>query len=148
MKKSQSKKSIYLVALSGLIILLSVLVPTSTYSQSSLPQPGSRISLNQAQQLLAGTPQAVLIDVRTQEEFNAGYIPGAFLLPNTSITTQSASQIIPALDFPVVVYCRSGARSAQATRTLMGLGYTRVYDLGPITAWTGSLATHSTTTRN
>jgi len=61
------------------------------------------------------------------------------LLPNTSINTRTAGQAIPALDTPVLVYCRSGNRSAQAARSLTALGYTRVYDLGAITAWDGDL---------
>lgn len=73
-----------------------------------------------------------LLDVRTAEEFAAGYIPGAL-----NISLQDLQQQVDRVptDKPVVVYCRSGNRSAFAARILQQAGYTEVYDLGGIIEW-------------
>ena len=127
-----------LVAFFGLIFLV---LPLGVFAQSAgaYPVTGGRVNITQARALLAAEPGTVIVDVRTAAEYNSGYIPGALLLPNTSINARSAGQAIPALDTPVLVYCRSGNRSAQAARSLAALGYSRIYDLGPITAWDGAL---------
>lgn len=78
---------------------------------------------------------AVVIDVRTDQEYRQGHIPTAILLPFDLIDAQAASAVAPSLDSPVVVYCRSGHRSMQAAQTLAELGYTDVYDFGTIDAW-------------
>jgi len=73
-----------------------------------------------------------LVDVRTAEEFNAGYIPGAI-----NINLQELQQKLNRIptDKPVIVYCRSGNRSAFAANILKQAGYTEVYDLGGIIEW-------------
>ena len=149
MQNSSNQRSVRLfLTLPLLFGILGLFLVIPSYTQTSLPQPGSRITFPQAQAILEANPEALLIDVRTQGEFDAGYIPGALLLPNTSINRQTAGQVIPTLYTPVVIYCRSGARSAQATQALLSLGYTRIYDLGPITAWRGTLATNTSSSRN
>jgi rhodanese-related sulfurtransferase len=149
MRKCSNQRFLRLfLTLPLLIGILGLVLTVPSYTQSLLPQPGSRITFPQAQAMLEANPEALLIDVRTQVEFDAGYIPGALLLPNTSINRQTAAQVIPTLETPVVIYCRSGARSAQAARTLISLGYTRIYDLGPITAWRGALATNTSSSSN
>ncbi len=85
----------------------------------------------QAQFLTANAPH-LLLDVRTPEEFSGGHIAGAV---NIAVETlQSRLNEIPR-DQPIVVYCRSGNRSAQAAQILAAAGYTGVRDLGGITAW-------------
>lgn len=78
---------------------------------------------------------AILIDVRTEEEFNQKHIDGAVLLTLDTISDDSASEVIDSKDTPVIVYCRSGNRSSQAVTLLSDLGYTNVYDLGSIDNW-------------
>lgn len=73
-----------------------------------------------------------LVDVRTPEEFNGGYIPGAINI-NLQELQQKLSRIPK--DKPVIVYCRSGNRSAFAANILKQAGYTEVYDLGGIIDW-------------
>ncbi len=73
-----------------------------------------------------------LVDVRTAEEFGGGFIPGAI---NVSLQElQQKMNRIPT-DKPVIVYCRSGNRSAFAANILMQAGYAEVYDLGGIIEW-------------
>ena len=80
----------------------------------------------------SGSPH-LLVDVRTPEEFATGHIAGALNIPPDSLPTRLAE--IPS-DQPVVVYCRSGNRSAQASQLLAAAGYTGIYDLGGIITWT------------
>ncbi|KXK49367.1 MAG: rhodanese domain-containing protein [Chloroflexi bacterium OLB13] len=74
----------------------------------------------------------VLLDVRTPAEFAEGHIPGAVNIPVDAL--QSRLSEVPS-DVPVVVYCRSGNRSATASQILDRAGYETVYDLGGIIAW-------------
>ncbi len=96
---------------------------------------GSAIKAKEAKALL-DKGGAVLLDVRTKEEFAEGRIPGALLLPYDEIDAETAAAAIPSKSTEVIVYCRSGRRSAIAAKALMDLGYERVRDLGGINAWT------------
>ncbi|WP_394561927.1 rhodanese-like domain-containing protein [Aquipseudomonas alcaligenes] len=74
-------------------------------------------------------PNAVLIDVRTQEEFAAGALPGASLIPHEQIAQRIAA-VAPDKNAPVVLYCRSGRRSGIAQDRLLELGYSNVINAG------------------
>ena len=78
---------------------------------------------------------AILLDVRTKEEYNEKHIDGASLLPLDKIDIDSISQIVSEKDTPIIVYCRSGNRSKQAREKLIALGYSKVYDLGAMSNW-------------
>lgn len=75
-----------------------------------------------------------LVDVRTQEEYAAGHIEGARLIPDTEIAKRAAAEL-PDRDAVLLVYCRTGRRSLAASKELVSMGYTRVYDLGGIVDW-------------
>lgn len=79
--------------------------------------------------------EVLILDVREQDEYDSGHIPGAVLLPVGSITEESAAEVIPEKDATVLVYCRSGNRSKTAAKTLAELGYTGIYEFGGITTW-------------
>ena len=81
------------------------------------------------------TQEAIVLDVREQDEFDAGHIPGAVLLPVGTITKDTAAAVIPELDSVVLVYCRSGNRSKKASQALVDLGYTGIYEFGGINTW-------------
>jgi phage shock protein E len=89
---------------------------------------------------LLANPEAkvLLLDVRTAEEFAAGHIPGAVLLPYDELAAKFREAD---KGRPIVVYCRSGRRSAIARETLLSMGYTNVSDFGAYTKWTGKLVT-------
>jgi rhodanese-related sulfurtransferase len=76
----------------------------------------------------------ILIDVRTSSEYDEGHIEGALLLPNENIGTTQPS-LLPDKDAVILVYCRSGNRSKQASDKLVAMGYTKVYDFGGIIDW-------------
>ena len=77
----------------------------------------------------------VILDVRERDEFDAGHIPGAVLLPVDAITAETASEVIPEEGSVVLVYCRSGNRSKTASERLAELGYSGVHEFGGINTW-------------
>lgn len=81
------------------------------------------------------TQDVIVLDVREQDEFDSGHIPGAVLLSVGTITKDTAAAVIPETDSVVLVYCRSGNRSKTASRALVDLGYTKVYEFGGINTW-------------
>ncbi|MGL4738826.1 MAG: rhodanese-like domain-containing protein [Cellulosilyticaceae bacterium] len=76
----------------------------------------------------------VLLDVRTQEEYEKGHIKGSLLIPNT-ILAQEAEEALPDKEATIIVYCRSGSRSKASAKQLIEMGYSKVYDLGGIQDW-------------
>lgn len=118
----------------SLVTLFSVLAVSCAGAE-----PAGKINAADTKALLASNPLAVLLDVRTKEEFDSGYIKGAKLLPFDLITAESAATFAPNKAEPVVVYCRSGRRSGVAAETLKALGYQKVYDLGGVGNWTFGL---------
>ena len=78
--------------------------------------------------------KVTIVDVRTPAEFAGGHIQGAINVPNENIGS-SAVPALPDLDATILVYCRSGSRSAQAARKLLAVGYTNVIDFGGIINW-------------
>ena len=90
------------------------------------------ISIEQAKQMIDNN-EVFILDVRTQEEFDDGYIEGATLIPDYELTSRLDE--VPQ-DAKILVYCRSGRRSVTASNILVNAGYTDVYNmLGGIIAW-------------
>lgn len=81
------------------------------------------------------TQEVIVVDVREQDEYDSGRIPGAVLLPVGTINEETASTVIPEKDSTVLVYCRSGNRSKTASEALAELGYTNIYEFGGINTW-------------
>lgn len=94
-----------------------------------------KISFRQAHELMRQERNYCFFDVREDEEYAVGHADGAVLFPLDTIDEDSAAEMIPDTDTPVLLYCRSGARSYQAALRLLDLGYTRVYDLGGLNGW-------------
>jgi len=84
------------------------------------------------------TPDSVLLDVRTEEEYILGHIPDSLLLPLGDLADTVEAEI-PEKSTPVFVHCRTGGRSAQAAEILRELGYTKVADLGGVNKYKGRL---------
>ena len=100
------------------------------------------LTVAEAKVLLDADEEIVLLDVRTQEEFNAGHIPGAICIPNETI---SPEQEFPfGKDVKLFLYCRSGRRSAEAAKKLVSMGYTDVTDFGGIIDWPYEVVTEET----
>jgi len=75
-----------------------------------------------------------IVDVRRADEFAAGHIPGAILVPNESIGTEKPAAL-PDTNAVLLVYCRTGIRAADASEKLVKMGYKNVYDMGGIVDW-------------
>ena len=80
----------------------------------------------------------VILDVRTQEEFDGGHIENSVLLPYDEIR-EKAESVITDKNRTILIYCRSGRRSEIAARELVDMGYADVYDFGGIIDWTGKI---------
>lgn len=93
-----------------------------------------RITAQQAKEMLDNNPDAVLLDVRTLQEYTAKRIKGAVLIPNYELA-QKAPRELPEKDKLILVYCMSGSRSKASAKLLASLGYTNVYDFGSIMAY-------------
>lgn len=87
------------------------------------------------------TQEVIILDVREQDEFDAGHIPGAILLSVGTISADTAAVVIPEPDSVVLVYCRSGNRSKTAAATLAELGYSNIYEFGGINSWSYEVET-------
>ena len=97
-----------------------------------------QIDQETAKRMMEADDGHVIVDVRRQDEYDAGHIPGAILIPNESIVDERPSEL-PDLEQVILIYCRSGNRSKQAAQKLADLGYLNVYEFGGITTWTGKI---------
>ena len=94
-----------------------------------------QITAEEAKSMMDEQPDAVILDVREQDEYDAGHIPGAVLLSVGTIDEETAASAILEKDTVVLVYCRSGNRSKTASQALADLGYTQIYEFGGIQDW-------------
>ena len=94
-----------------------------------------RPDINEGLHRFENTPGAVLLDVRTAEEYAAGHLPGSRNLPLHLLDTPGIP--LPDVNAPVFVYCRSGARSGQAVAALKRMGYDHVTNIGGIQTYRG-----------
>jgi len=97
-----------------------------------------QISMEEAKQLMADEEGYVILDVRTLEEYTTGHIPGAICLPNENIGTAPPEEL-PNKEQLILVYCRSGNRSKQASQKLAKMGYTNIKEFGGIMDWDGDI---------
>ena len=95
-----------------------------------------QINMDEAITMMEEESGYIILDVRTPEEFADKHIPGAINVPNETIGTEEISEL-PDKDQLILVYCRSGNRSKQASEKLAALGYTNVYEFGGINDWPG-----------
>lgn len=94
-----------------------------------------KIDFQEAVRLLKEEKNAVLLDVREEDEYITGHAVDALLLPVDEITPQRAADLLPDREAPILVYCRSGRRSRRAAALLESFGYSRLYDLGSLIGW-------------
>lgn len=87
-----------------------------------------------AKELMDTEDDYVILDARTQTEYDEGHIPGAILIPHDTVAT-AAENALPDKDQLILVYCRSGNRSKEASQALVDLGYTNVVEFGGINSW-------------
>lgn len=102
----------------------------------------TQISQSEAKEMMRRDDGHVIVDVRRQDEYDAGHIPDAILIPNESIG-DTQPEALPDLDQVILIYCRSGNRSKQAAQKLFDMGYTRIYEFGGILTWDGEIVTET-----
>ena len=114
-----------------LALLLTLVLLLTACAQAASYEP---ITQEEAKQIMDTTNGYILLDTRTQEEYDQSHIPGALLIPHTEIAERSEEEL-PDKDQLILVYCRSGNRSKQASAALAELGYTNVKEFGGINTW-------------
>ena len=118
------------------IILSSLLLTSCTAIGNSAGY--RRISLDEAVAMMRDKRNYIILDVRTPEEYAEGHIPGAINVPNEEIGTTEIAEL-PDKSQLILVYCRSGRRSKEASEKLVGLGYTNIVEFGGILDWKGEI---------
>tara|TARA_R110002095_G_scaffold47302_1_gene42171 strand:+ start:1146 stop:1514 length:369 start_codon:yes stop_codon:yes gene_type:complete len=104
--------------------LLTLIIATVATAAASAAQVDQSAALDALQR-----PSSVLIDVRTEQEFAEGALPGATRIETEDLAERVAA-VAPDKDAPVVLYCRSGRRASAAQDLLQELGYTQVFNAG------------------
>lgn len=143
----------------GVVLILSMIALTACKApgsslekeieSDSSPGEYQKISAEEAKKMMDTENDAMIVDVRTQEEYEEKHINGAILIPNETIGDTTPKELLDK-EAPILVYCRTGVRSREAAEKLLKLGYTHVYDIGGITSWpydnvsSGSAETKST----
>ncbi len=92
------------------------------------------ISADEAKRLMDISEDYVILDTRTQEEYDEAHISGAILIPHDTIK-EKAKEMLPDKDQLIFVYCRTGRRSKLAAESLLKLGYTNIKEFGGIVSW-------------
>ena len=101
-----------------------------------------QISMDEAIAIMESESDYIILDVRTPEEFADKHIPDAINIPNETIGTEDILEL-PDKDQLILVYCRSGNRSKQASEKLAALGYTNIVEFGGINDWPGETVSNS-----
>ena len=119
-----------------LLILLSALMLTACGQTKENTQEAVYVNITaqQAKEIMDTQEGYIILDTRTQEEYDEGHIPGAILIPYDKIT-EKAEGILTDKDQLILVYCRSGRRSKIAAADLVKLGYTNIKEFGGIIDW-------------
>ena len=132
--KHQRNNKIRVAAAAVAALLAALLAACGASSKPSYRQ----ITADEAARMMQEETDFVLLDVRTQEEYASGHIPGAICIPNETIGSEEIPEL-PDKDQLILVYCRSGNRSKQASQKLAEQDYTNVVEFGGINGWTGNL---------
>lgn len=114
--------------------ILSILLCACTDTKENKEAVYMNITAEEAKKIMDTESEYVILDVRTEEEFAQGHIPGAMLIPDYAIR-EEAEKALPDKDALILVYCRSGRRSKNAAETLAELGYTNIREFGGIIDW-------------
>ena len=120
-----------------LIILLLAVMMFTACGQDKENDQGAvyvNITAEEAKEIMDSEEGYVILDVREQDEYDAGHISGAILIPYTQIE-EKANEMLPDKEQLILVYCRSGRRSKIAAEALVKLGYTNIKEFGGIMDW-------------
>lgn len=116
-------------------ILMALLLLSGCATQSA-EKTYRQITMEEAVTMMEEETGYTILDVRTAQEYSEKHIPGAINIANESIGTEDIPEL-PDKDQLILVYCRSGNRSKQASKKLVKLGYTNIVEIGGINSWPG-----------
>ena len=117
-------------------ILLSLFLLAGCATSSEQKRGYRQISMDEAVSMMETESNYIILDVRTPAEFQEKHIPNAINVPNEVIGTDEIPEL-PDKEQLILVYCRSGNRSKQASEKLVALGYTNIVEFGGINSWPG-----------
>ena len=147
MKKSSIKRLKQMFPLIFIFVMLcSILGLTGCSNSGNTPNTASdsntqqQITAEEAANMMQSETDYIILDVRTAQEYASGHIPGAVNIPNETIASEAIQQL-PDKEQLILVYCRSGNRSKQASEKLVNLGYTNIVEFGGINDWSGEVVT-------
>ena len=119
-------------------ILMALLLLSGCAAQAQKEQSYRQINMDEAIAMMEAESDYIILDVRTPEEFSEKHIPGAINIANETIGSEEIPEL-PDKDQLILVYCRSGNRSKQASEKLVALGYTNIVEFGGINDWPGEI---------
>ena len=117
-------------------LLLSLFLLTGCTASPVQQNDYRKITMTEAIDMMENESNYIILDVRTPEEFKSKHIPNAINIPNETIGTSSIPELSDKEQL-ILVYCRSGNRSKQASEKLVDLGYTNIVEFGGINNWPG-----------
>ena len=118
--------------------VLSLMILSSCGAPRSSSLGYRQISMNEAVKMMKDEKNYIILDVRRPDEYAEGHIPGAINVPNEEIGTAEIAEL-PDKSQLILVYCRSGRRSKEASEKLVKLGYTNIVEFGGILDWKGEI---------
>ena len=136
--RHKTQKKYYTITVPLLLILqiAAAVMLLSGCSSASYTQ----ITQDEAMKMMQEQTDCLIVDVRRPDEFAEGHIAGAVNVPNETIEDE-APEALPDKEQTLLVYCRSGNRSKEASQKLADMDYTNVYEFGGINTWEGEIVT-------
>lgn len=135
--RHKTKKWYYTVTVPALLIIQ---IAAAAFLLSSCGASYTQISQDEAMKMMEEQTDYLIVDVRRSDEFAEGHIAGAINVPNEDIDDEMP-ELLPDKDQLLLIYCRSGNRSKEASQKLADIGYTNVYEFGGINTWEGKIVT-------
>lgn len=116
-----------------------IALANAVYIAGGEPMTYKMVSMAEGLEIAKNNPDAIIVDVRHDDEYKAGHIPGAVLLTMETITAETAAKVLPDKSQMILIYCRSGRRSKIAAQNLLDLGYTNLIEFGGILDYKGKV---------
>ena len=133
-------KWIYVILIIA-VIVIGVIMFTNKNTDKDVNKTNfgvKHVTMDEIVEIMEENEGYIILDVRTIEEYNEGHIPNAICIPNETID-ENVVNILPDKNQLILIYCRSGNRSKQATDKLENLGYTNLIEFGGIMDWKGEI---------
>ena len=139
MKKTLILISIFMIMLVSCFGKKLFALANDIYDAGGEPMTYKMVSMAEGLEIAKNNPNSIIVDVRRDDEYKAGHIPGAVLLTMETITAETAAKVLPDKNQMILIYCRSGRRSKIAAQNLLDLGYTNLIEFGGILDYKGKM---------